>query len=315
MHYAKTLAVTAEREFLRYKKVTADGRTADFDPSDLCDLLHLDQSADRVLPNGWCMLPPKRVCSKGNACLTCDKLVTDAGHQDELKLPLEQAEALIARRQTQFVSRPGQLMGKDNVWLSGRLAKTNALSKVLVALDRVGVQDGENTSRGARSRHTRSGGTARRSKRGTQTVSPLPEHLHQAAEARTTDADEQARTDLAQMVRTGQAISFTAVAREAGVSTDFLYRHPQLRSMIEPHRAKHGQIPAVRQADTEAPSSTSAAVRALSARLSEQQQGPTARRSRSYGRPWRWPTERTWSSGTVLPCSTQTDRTSGTGDD
>ncbi|WP_436739826.1 tyrosine-type recombinase/integrase [Streptomyces sp. BBFR102] len=57
MHYAKTLAVTAEREFLRYKKVTADGRTAEVNPSDLYDLLHLDQRADRVLPNGWCMLP------------------------------------------------------------------------------------------------------------------------------------------------------------------------------------------------------------------------------------------------------------------
>ncbi|MGW1620884.1 hypothetical protein, partial [Streptomyces sp. NPDC002172] len=33
MHYAKTLAVTAEREFLRYKKVTADGRTATHRPA------------------------------------------------------------------------------------------------------------------------------------------------------------------------------------------------------------------------------------------------------------------------------------------
>lgn len=79
----------------------------------------------------------------------------------------------------------------------------------------------------------------------------LPEHLHRDAKARTTDADKRARTALAQIVRTGQAVSFTAVAREAGVSTDFLYKHPQLRSMIERHRAKHGQVPGVRQADTE----------------------------------------------------------------
>ncbi|MGW1622470.1 DUF6262 family protein [Streptomyces sp. NPDC002172] len=102
-------------------------------------------------------------------------------------------------------------------------------------------------------------------------MNPLPEHLHRAAKARTTDADKRARTALAQIVKTGQAVSFTSIAREAGVSTDFLYRHPQLRSMIERHRAKHGQVPDVRQADTEAPSSTSAAVRALSARLSQQQ--------------------------------------------
>lgn len=142
MHYAKTLAVTAEREFLRYKKVTADGRTAGLDPSDLYDLLHLDQRADRVLPNGWCMLPPKQVCSKGNACLTCDKFVTDASHRDELQHQLAQTEALITRRQAQFTARHGELMGEDNIWLAGRIAETRALTKVLVAVDHVGVQEG-----------------------------------------------------------------------------------------------------------------------------------------------------------------------------
>lgn len=141
MHYAKTLAVTAEREFLRYKKVTADGRTSEVDPSDLYDLLHLDQLADRVLPNGWCMLPPKQVCSKGNACLTCDKFVTDASHRDELQHHLQQSEALIARRQTQFTARHGEPMGEDNIWLAGRLAETRALTKVLVALDQVSVHE------------------------------------------------------------------------------------------------------------------------------------------------------------------------------
>ncbi|MEU8136524.1 tyrosine-type recombinase/integrase [Streptodolium elevatio] len=141
MHYAKTLAVTAEREFLRYKKVTADGRTAEVNPSDLYDLLHLDQRADRVLPNGWCMLPPRQVCSKGNACLTCDKFVTDAGHRDELQHQLQQSEALIARRQTQFTARHGEPMGEDNIWLAGRLAETRALIKVLVALDQVSVYE------------------------------------------------------------------------------------------------------------------------------------------------------------------------------
>ncbi|MFF2964134.1 hypothetical protein ACFVT1_35815 [Streptomyces sp. NPDC057963] len=107
-HGLKTLAVTAEREFLRYKKVTADGRRAEVDPSDLYDLLHLDQRADRVLPNGWCMLPPKQVCSKGNACLTCDKFVTDASHRDELQHQLERSQALVARRQAQFTARPAR---------------------------------------------------------------------------------------------------------------------------------------------------------------------------------------------------------------
>lgn len=105
-------------------------------------------------------------------------------------------------------------------------------------------------------------------------MSPLPEHLHQAAKARTTDADKRARTALAQMAKAGQAVSVPAVAHVAGVNTDFLYRHRELRSVIERHRAKRGQVPGARRADAEAASSTSAAVRALSARLSTTASGP-----------------------------------------
>ncbi|MED7931994.1 site-specific integrase [Nonomuraea sp. LP-02] len=83
MHYAMTRSEAAEREFLRYKKITADGRVAHDDPSDMFDLLHLDQRADRILPNGWCLLPPRQVCAMGNACLTCDEFVTDASHRDD----------------------------------------------------------------------------------------------------------------------------------------------------------------------------------------------------------------------------------------
>lgn len=54
--------------------------------------------ADRVLPNGWCMLPQKQVCSRGNACLTCDKFVTDASHHDKQWRPRRPApEPAIAR--------------------------------------------------------------------------------------------------------------------------------------------------------------------------------------------------------------------------
>ncbi|MFI5918113.1 hypothetical protein ACIA8M_06150 [Streptomyces anulatus] len=137
----RPLAVTAEREFLRYKKVTADGRTAAVDPSDLYDLLHLDQRADRVLPNGWCMLPPRQVHSKGNVCVTCDKFVTDASHRDELGNQLAQTEALITRRQTQFTARHGEPMAEDNIWLAGRLSEARALTQVIVALDQIGVHD------------------------------------------------------------------------------------------------------------------------------------------------------------------------------
>ena len=40
---------------------------------------------DRILPNGWCLLPPRQSCHKGNACLTCDKFATDATFLPELR--------------------------------------------------------------------------------------------------------------------------------------------------------------------------------------------------------------------------------------
>lgn len=165
MHYAQTLSETAEREFLRYKKFTADGRAIEIPPQDLFDLLHLDKRADRVLPNGWCALPPKQSCDKGNACLSCDKFVTDATHRDELDRQLQETERLMAQRQAQFAERYGEPMGDDNVWLAGRSAEVSSLRKVLIGLDQVGVhEDGQR-------RAIRGAGTSDR---------PDPSHVQQS---------------------------------------------------------------------------------------------------------------------------------------
>ncbi|MGW1116927.1 DUF6262 family protein [Streptomyces tanashiensis] len=102
-------------------------------------------------------------------------------------------------------------------------------------------------------------------------MTPLPEHLRQATRARTEEADKRARAALAELAKAGKPTSFTAVARQAGVSTDFLYRSAELRTMIERHRAKHGPAAAA-PVDPPGDSSTSAAVRALSARLARQQE-------------------------------------------
>ncbi len=32
-------------------------------------MLELDRRTDRILPNWWCLLPPRQACDKGNACL------------------------------------------------------------------------------------------------------------------------------------------------------------------------------------------------------------------------------------------------------
>lgn len=134
LHYAVTRSQTMEEEFLKYKKVTRDGRTAEIDGTDLYDLIQLDKRADRILPNGWCTLPPKQLCDKGNACLTCAKFVTDVTHGPELRRQLEDTERLVASRQEAFCAKYGAPMGEDNVWLQGRQDEIGSLNRILLSI-------------------------------------------------------------------------------------------------------------------------------------------------------------------------------------
>ena len=142
MIYAKTLASTHEAEFLRYRKLTADARELDTDPRDLYDMLQLDKRTDRILPNGWCLLPPRQLCSKGNACLTCDKFATDATFLPELTAQLARTEQLITQRRQAFRARTGQDLGEDNVWLAGRRQEQDALGQIIVKLEHTRLADG-----------------------------------------------------------------------------------------------------------------------------------------------------------------------------
>lgn len=135
MHYAQTLAATHEREFLRYHKITADARELAVDPRDLYDLLELDQRADRVLPNGYCMLPPRQVCERGNACLTCDKFATDASFLGEHEDQLGRLVDLIEHRQQAFTDRTGQAMSTEHVWLAQRRREQHALHAIIERLE------------------------------------------------------------------------------------------------------------------------------------------------------------------------------------
>jgi integrase len=134
MHYSKTLRETHEREFLRHKKITADGQDLDLDPRDLFALIELDKRTDRVLPNGLCMLPPRQVCDRGNACLTCDKFTTDASYVPEHEQQLTKLNELIAQRQDAFRARTGDEMSSLNVWLEQRLTEQRALEKIITVL-------------------------------------------------------------------------------------------------------------------------------------------------------------------------------------
>jgi hypothetical protein len=142
MTYAQTLQSTAEREFLRYRKVTADARDVDVDPRDLYDMLELDRRTDRVLPNGWCLLPPRQSCVKGNACLTCDKFATDATFLPELHAQQARTGKLIEQRRAAFHARTGQQMSEDNIWLAGRRQEHAALGRIILTLERPRPADG-----------------------------------------------------------------------------------------------------------------------------------------------------------------------------
>ena len=135
MEYAETLAATHEREFLRYRKITADARDLEVDLRDLYDRLELDKRTDRILPNGWCLLPPRQCCDKGNACLTCEKFATDATSLPELTTQKLRTEQLIQDRCAGFLARTGRHLTPDNVWLAGRRQEQDALARIIVKLE------------------------------------------------------------------------------------------------------------------------------------------------------------------------------------
>jgi hypothetical protein len=97
----------------------------------------------------------------------------------------------------------------------------------------------------------------------------VPQHLREAAQRRHQQATERATAALARMSAGGAAISFASVAREADVSTDFLYRPPQLRQRIQQMRTPNTRKASTLSSEGGTPSAESAPVRALSAQLKE----------------------------------------------
>ena len=135
MRYAATLASTAEREFLAMVKIGRDGRELGMDRRDMLDLLQLDRRTDRVLPNGYCLLPPVRSCDKGNACHGCDHFATDRSHLPEIRRQLAGTEQLIEHRKAQHLARYGEPMSESNIWLEQRLAEVRSMRLEITALE------------------------------------------------------------------------------------------------------------------------------------------------------------------------------------
>lgn len=97
----------------------------------------------------------------------------------------------------------------------------------------------------------------------------MPEHLRESAQRRHHDATDRATAALSRLSSAGIAITFASVAREAHVSTDFLYRQPQLRQRIQQMRTPNNLRANIVASDDSTAAATSAPVRALSAQLKE----------------------------------------------
>lgn len=103
-------------------------------------------------------------------------------------------------------------------------------------------------------------------------VDPRIDTLRQAARTKSEAATARAEAALRKLTRAKTPISFRAVATTAGVSTDFLYRHPELRSRIEGLRAQQGRARPRPPTTIDEDASEPNVVRTLTARLAETRQ-------------------------------------------
>ncbi len=104
------------------------------DRRDMLDLLQADRRTDRILPNGYCLLPPVRSCDKGNACHGCDHFATDRSHLPEIRRQLTATEQLIEHRKAQHLGRYGEPMSDTNIWLEQRITEIRSMRLEITAL-------------------------------------------------------------------------------------------------------------------------------------------------------------------------------------
>jgi Family of unknown function (DUF6262) len=93
-----------------------------------------------------------------------------------------------------------------------------------------------------------------------------PDNLRQAAARKSAAAQTRAEAALREMIRRHQPITFRGLAHTAGVSLDFLYRHPDLRRRVEHLRAQQDQSARPAPVAADQPSGV---VRALTAQITE----------------------------------------------
>lgn len=86
-------------------------------------------------------------------------------------------------------------------------------------------------------------------------MTPAGEHLAEVQAARSRDAFERAVRGIRSLEKSGRPVSFSAVAKEAGVGRAFLYNSVELRQEIEKLRTATGTtgsgVPAAERASNE----------------------------------------------------------------
>ena len=95
-----------------------------------------------------------------------------------------------------------------------------------------------------------------------------PDNLRRAAAAKSAAAQARAENGLRQMRRRGDPITFRGLAQTAGVSLDFLYSTPEIRSQVEQLRAQQQAKPAART-PAPGPDQPSSVIRTLTTQLTE----------------------------------------------
>jgi hypothetical protein len=95
-----------------------------------------------------------------------------------------------------------------------------------------------------------------------------PENLRQAAARKSAAAQTRAEQGLREMVRRREPITFRGLSQTAGVSLDFLYRHPEIRHRVEQLRAQQQARPPSPPAAAD-PDQPSSVIRTLTAQLAE----------------------------------------------
>jgi len=134
MRYVADREEYQEQVFVATRRYRADGEEIRFS-RETYDAMKLFERADRMLPHGYCLLPPLQTCDKGNACLTCGVFTTDESHLETLRRMLADTGALVAREQQRFLDRHGYAMPEDNVWLRERRRETESLTNLTAKIE------------------------------------------------------------------------------------------------------------------------------------------------------------------------------------